>query len=127
MHEYLASVGVTVASLEQRGFGQSIGTANLAKWPADIAAVGDWLRGQGLRVWSSGISTGGTLALTAAGQYEWFAGAIALSPFTTLRMIRRDYPPCYNDFPVPFRSFVEDLLGLRHRSSPDDRRSFGTS
>ena len=34
------------------------------------------------------------MALVAAGKFEWIAGAIALSPFATLKLIRRDYPPC---------------------------------
>lgn len=94
MHEYLAEAGVTVASLEQRGFGQSTGKARLAKWPEDMAAVGEWLRGLRLRVWSAGLSTGGTLALAAAAKHEWFAGAIALSPFASLDRIMKDYPAC---------------------------------
>jgi alpha-beta hydrolase superfamily lysophospholipase len=94
MHEYLAAAGVTVASLEQRGFGASTGQANLAKWPEDMAAVGEWLRARSLRVWVTGLSTGGTLALTTAAKYDWFVGAIALSPFANLGMILEDYPPC---------------------------------
>ena len=94
MHEHLAHSGITVASLEQRGYGRSFGKAVLAKWPEDMAAVAAWFRIQNLRVWTMGLSTGGTMALVAAGKSEWIAGAIALSPFATLKLIRHDYPPC---------------------------------
>jgi pimeloyl-ACP methyl ester carboxylesterase len=94
LHEFLAGSGVVVASMEQRGYGRSTGKAVLAKWPEDMAAVGEWLRAQNLRVWALGLSTGGTMALVTAGKYEWIVGAIALSPFATLKLIRRDYPPC---------------------------------
>lgn len=33
LHAYLADSGVTVVSMEQRGYGQSSGKAVLAKWP----------------------------------------------------------------------------------------------
>lgn len=94
LHAFLADTGVTVASMDQRGYGQSSGKAVLAKWPEDMAAVGEWLRAQNLRVWALGLSTGGTMALVTAGKFAWCAGAIALSPFATLKRIRRDYPPC---------------------------------
>jgi pimeloyl-ACP methyl ester carboxylesterase len=94
LHAFLAESGVTVASVEQRGYGQSTGKAVLARWPEDMTVVGEWLRVQDLRVWAMGLSTGGTMALVTAGKYAWIAGAIALSPFASLKLIRRDYPPC---------------------------------
>ena len=94
LHAFLAAAGVTVASVEQRGYGQSTGKAVLAKWPEDMAAVGELLRVRDLRIWAMGLSTGGTMALVTAGKCAWIAGAIALSPFATLTLIRRDYPPC---------------------------------
>ena len=94
LHAFLAKSGVTVASLEQRGYGQSTGKAVLAKWPEDMVAVGEWLRVRDLRIWTMGLSSGGTMALVTAGKYDWIAGAIALSPFATLKQIRHDYPPC---------------------------------
>jgi pimeloyl-ACP methyl ester carboxylesterase len=93
LHAFLAKSGVTVASMEQRGYGQSTGKAVLAKWPEDMAAVAEWLRARDLRVWAMGLSTGGTMALVAAGKYPWIRGAIALSPFATLKLIHHDYPP----------------------------------
>ena len=93
LHAFLAESGVTVASVEQRGYGQSTGKAVLARWPEDMAIVGEWLRVRDLRIWAMGLSTGGTMALVTAGKYAWIAGAIALSPFATLKLIRRDYPP----------------------------------
>lgn len=94
LHGFLADSGIAVASLEQRGYGHSTGKAALAKWPEDMAVVGAWLQARGLRVWAMGLSTGGTMALVAAGKHAWIDGAIALSPFATLRLIRRDHPPC---------------------------------
>ncbi len=94
LHAFLAESGVTVASVEQRGYGQSTGKAVLARWPEDMAIVGEWLRVRDLRIWAMGLSTGGTMALVTAGKYAWIAGAIALSPFATLKLIRRDYPAC---------------------------------
>jgi pimeloyl-ACP methyl ester carboxylesterase len=94
LHQYLCDAGIFVACMEQRGYGHSPGTPSLAKWPEDMAAVGDWLRGRTNRVFAMGLSTGGTMSLVAAGKFEWFAGAIALSPFASLAHIRRDYPPC---------------------------------
>jgi len=93
LHAFLAESGVTVASLEQRGYGQSTGKAVLARWPEDMAIVGEWLRVRDLRIWAMGLSTGGTMALVTAGKHTWIAGAIALSPFATLKLIRHDYPP----------------------------------
>lgn len=93
LHRALAEAGVTVASIEQRGYGRSTGKPVLARWPDDMAAGGEWLRARGLRVWAMGLSTGGTMALVTAGKQPWMAGAIALSPFATLELIRRDYPP----------------------------------
>ena len=93
LHAFLARSGVTVASLEQRGYGQSTGKAVLGKWPEDMAAVGEWLRVRTRRIWTMGLATGGTMALVTAGKYDWIAGAIALSPFATLKLIRHDYPP----------------------------------
>jgi pimeloyl-ACP methyl ester carboxylesterase len=94
LHAFLAKSGVTVASVEQRGYGESTGKAVLAKWPEDMAAVGEWLRVRDLRLWTMGLSTGGTMALVTAAKYDWIAGAIALSPFANLKLIRHDYPPC---------------------------------
>jgi pimeloyl-ACP methyl ester carboxylesterase len=105
LHRYLSDGGIFVASMEQRGFGRSPGTPSLVKWPEDMAAVGDWLRGRTTRVFAMGLSTGGTMALVAAGTFEWFAGAIALSPFASLAQIRRDYPPCKKILAARFGSF----------------------
>ncbi len=105
LHEFLAGSGITVASMEQRGYGRSTGKAVLAKWPEDMAAVGEWLQAQNLRVWAMGLSTGGTMALATAGKCGWIAGAIALSPFATLKLIRRDYPPCKEVLAERFGAF----------------------
>ncbi len=105
LHRYLSDGGIFVASMDQRGFGRSPGTPSLAKWPEDMAAVGDWLRGRTSRVFAMGLATGGTMALVAAGTFEWFAGAIALSPFASLAQIRRDYPLCKKILAARFGPF----------------------
>ena len=105
LHQYLSDRGILVASIEQRGYGRSPGKPALAKWPEDMAAVGEWLRGRASRVFAMGLSTGGTMALVAAGTCEWFAGAIALSPFASLAYIRRDYPPCKKILAARFGTF----------------------
>ncbi len=105
LHEFLAGSGVTVASMEQRGYGRSPGKSVLARWPEDMAAVGGWLRARNLRVWTMGLSTGGTMALVTAGKYPWIVGAIALSPFATLKLIRRDYPQCKKILAERFGAF----------------------
>ena len=98
----LAGWGVTVASIQQRGYGRSTGKPALAAWPRDMAAAGEWLRQRGLHPWVMGVSTGGTMALVAAGRYPWLAGAIALSPFATLRLMERTYPPARKDLTARF-------------------------
>lgn len=105
LHQYLSDAGIFVASMEQRGYGRSPGTASLAKWPEDMAAVGDWLRHRTSRVFAMGLSAGGTMSLVAAAKFEWFAGAIALSPFASLAHIRRDYPPCKKILAARFGAF----------------------
>jgi pimeloyl-ACP methyl ester carboxylesterase len=105
LHRYLADAGIFVASMEQRGYGRSPGKPMLTKWPEDMAAVGEWIRARTSRVFAMGLSTGGTMALVAAGQFEWLAGAIALSPFASLAHIRRDYPACKKILAARFGSF----------------------
>jgi len=124
LHAFLAKSGVTVASVEQRGYGQSTGKASLAKWPEDMAAVGEWLRVRDLRIWTLGLSTGGTMALVTAGKYDWVAGAIALSPFASLKLIRHDYPACKKILADRFGTFrpvdfeTADALSWTTRIAP---------
>jgi len=94
LHQRLAGWGFTVASVEHRGYGQSTGHPRLSAWPKDMAAVAEWLRARGLRVWTMGLSTGGTIALVTAAKRKEIAGAVALSPFASLARILEDHPPC---------------------------------
>jgi pimeloyl-ACP methyl ester carboxylesterase len=124
LHRFLSDSGIFVASIEHRGFGRSPGAPSLAKWPEDVAAVGDWLRGRTTRVFAMGLSTGGTMSLAAAGTYQWFAGAIALSPFASLKHIRRDYPLCKKILAARFGAFrppdyaAADALAWTPRIAP---------
>jgi pimeloyl-ACP methyl ester carboxylesterase len=113
LHAELAEAGVTVVSFEQRGYGLSTGRARLSAWPADMAAVAEWLRRRDLRVWVMGLSTGGTVALATAAQHPWIAGAIALSPFARLDRIRADYPPARKIFAEHFG----ELRAADHRAA----------
>ena len=94
LHARLAEWGFTVASIEQRGYGASTGKAQLSAWPDDLGATASWLQARGLRTWVMGLSTGGTMALVTAAQRPDVLGAVAISPFATLKRIQEDYPPC---------------------------------
>lgn len=41
-----------------------------------------------------GLSTGGTMPLVTAAKRPDIVGAVALSPFASLKRILEDYPPC---------------------------------
>src|SRR5580765_6308556 len=73
----LADRGYTVLRFEQRGYGSSSGLADLSLWPVDMAACAAAMTGIVNKVWAMGQSTGGTMALVAATQYNSFAGAVA--------------------------------------------------
>jgi uncharacterized protein len=68
--------GWTVLSFDFRGAGQSEGDFSLAGWLADIDAAIDELlaAGEVEGVWLAGFSTGGALALCAAGEHERIRG-----------------------------------------------------
>jgi pimeloyl-ACP methyl ester carboxylesterase len=86
----LADRGYTALRLEQRGYGASTGSADLSLWPVDMAACGAALTNVVNKVWAAGQSTGGTMALVAATQYNCFAGALAIAPFCSLTRILQD-------------------------------------
>jgi pimeloyl-ACP methyl ester carboxylesterase len=94
LHARLADWGFTVASIEQRGYGASSGKPQISAWPDDLGAAATWLQARGLKVWAMGLSTGGTMALVTAAQRPDLLGAVAISPFATLKKIQEDYPPC---------------------------------
>lgn len=76
-----AEAGWTVLTFSFRGTGGSDGDFSLGGWLADLHAATDHLlatEGVG-RVWLAGSSTGGSLAICAAGEDERVAGVAALS------------------------------------------------
>ena len=76
-----ADAGWVVLTFNFRGTGQSEGNFSLAGWVADLrAAVDHLLEVTGVdRVWLAGFSTGGSLALCAAGEDERVGGVAAFS------------------------------------------------
>ncbi|MBI3090104.1 MAG: alpha/beta fold hydrolase [Candidatus Tectomicrobia bacterium] len=92
LQEYLAERGAHVLSLEHRGYGRSTGAPKLAAWPRDMSFLAGWLRERGLRVWMMGLSTGGTMTVTATARDPLIAGGIALASFASLEDVYRDRP-----------------------------------
>ena len=90
--ERLAEDGYPALRFHQRGYGKSTGRADLSRWPEDMAACADWMRGalDVDRVWAAGQSTGGTMSLMAAATHDVFAGAVAIAAFTDLAQILQD-------------------------------------
>jgi pimeloyl-ACP methyl ester carboxylesterase len=88
----LAERGYTVLRFEQRGYGASTGRADLSLWPVDMAACAAALTNLVKKVWAMGQSTGGTMALVAAANYNCFAGAVSIAPFCSLTRILEDNP-----------------------------------
>ncbi len=86
----LADHGYTVLRFEQRGYGGSSGHADLSLWPVDMAACAAALTGIVNKVWAMGQSTGGTMSLVAATNYNCFAGAVSIAPFCSLPRILED-------------------------------------
>src|ERR1041384_3462444 len=71
--QILANKGYYALRLQQRGYGNSTGTPDLSRWPQDMAVCAEFLKGAVQKVWAAGQSTGGTMSLVAATQYECFA------------------------------------------------------
>jgi dipeptidyl aminopeptidase/acylaminoacyl peptidase len=88
----LAGQGYTVLRFEQRGYGSSSGRADLSLWAVDMAACAAAMTGIVDKVWAMGQSTGGTMALVAATNYNCFAGAVSIAPFCSLTQILEDNP-----------------------------------
>ena len=76
-----ADAGWVVLTFNFRGTGESEGDFSLGGWVADLRAAADWLLEETDvdGVWLAGFSTGGSLALCAAGEDERVGGVAALS------------------------------------------------
>jgi pimeloyl-ACP methyl ester carboxylesterase len=88
--EILAGRGFYALRLEQRGYGESTGAADLSLWPVDMVACAAALGRVVHKVWAAGQSTGGTMALVAAATQQCFAGALSIAPFCSLAQILED-------------------------------------
>lgn len=104
--EVLSERGYYTLRLDQRGYGASTGQADLSLWANDMAICAAALGSVAKRVWASGQSTGGTIALTAASTHDCFVGAVAFAPFSSLEGIIRDN--------VNARSVLEEHFGPLH-------------
>ena len=75
-----AELGWPVLTFNFRGTGASEGDFSLGGWLADLRAAIDHLEGRGVEaVWLAGFSTGGSLALCAAGEDERVHGVASLA------------------------------------------------
>ncbi|MGH7782736.1 MAG: alpha/beta hydrolase family protein [Candidatus Binatia bacterium] len=86
----LADQGYYALRLDQRGYGESTGEADLSLWAHDMVVCAKALKGEVGRVWAAGQSTGGAMSLIAAAAHECFAGAVSMAPFLSLEGIIRD-------------------------------------
>lgn len=85
--------GIASIALDQRGYGETHGEPDLAAWPRDMGCLVGYLRDRGFeRVWTAGLSTGGSVAIVAAAVDERVHGTVALSPFASLARVVAERP-----------------------------------
>jgi putative redox protein len=109
-----ADAGWTVLSFNFRGTGDSEGDFSLGGWLADIQAAIDHLLSVADvdGVWLAGFSTGGSLALCAAGEDERVRGVAALAA-----------PADFDDWAADPEKFLEHARSIgvvRGRAFPPD-------
>ena len=109
-----ADAGWTVLAFNFRGTGDSEGDFSLGGWLADLrAAVGHLLDHEGVGgVWLMGASTGGSLAICAAGEDERVLGVAALSA-------RADFDD-WAAHPRQFLNHCRDIGVIRNPRFPVD-------
>lgn len=121
-----ADTGWIVLSFDFRGAGDSDGDFSLAGWLADIGAGVSFLRATGEvdAVWLAGFSTGGALALCAAGEDDDIAGVAtfaapadfegwAADPRRFLEHARTIGVVRSKGFPVDFEGWARELREIK--------------
>jgi putative redox protein len=113
-----ADTGWTVLTFNFRGTGASEGDFSLSGWLEDVRAAIDHLIAAGADgVWLAGASTGGSLAICAAGEDERVRGVASLAAPSDFDHWAEDVP-----------GFLEHARGLgviRDRSFPPDLEAWG--
>ena len=109
-----ADAGWTVLTFNFRGTGDSEGDFSLSGWLDDLRAAVDHLLGLGDidGVWLAGASTGGSLAICAAGEDERVRGVAALSA-------RADFDD-WASHPRRFLDHAKEIGVIRNRAFPVD-------
>ncbi|MGH9282540.1 MAG: alpha/beta hydrolase family protein [Acidimicrobiales bacterium] len=124
-----ADAGWVVLTFNFRGTGESEGNFSLGGWVADLRAAVDFLLEETDvdGVWLAGFSTGGSLALCAAGEDERVGGVAALSapadfeawssdPKRFLEHARRIGVVREARFPTNFSAWARELSDIRPMS-----------
>lgn len=106
--------GWAVLTFQFRGAGESEGDFSLAGWLADVRAAIDHLRTEASvdGIWLAGFSTGGSLALCAAGEDEDVRGVASFGA-----------PADFEAWAVDPRTFLEharDVGVVRSKGFPED-------
>jgi uncharacterized protein len=109
-----ADAGWTVLTFNFRGTGKSEGDFSLSGWLDDVRAAVDHLLGLGdvNGVWLAGASTGGSLAICAAGEDDRVRGVAALSA-------RADFDD-WASHPRKFLEHAREIGVIRNTQFPAD-------
>lgn len=109
-----ADAGWTVLAFNFRGTGDSEGDFSIGGWLDDLRHAVDYLLGLGDvdGVWLAGASTGGSLAICAAGEDERVRGVAALSP-------RADFED-WAEHPRRFLEHAREIGVIRNAAFPPD-------
>jgi putative redox protein len=113
-----AEAGWTVLTVSFRGVGSSEGNFSLCGWQDDLRAAVDHMLAVGDvgRVWLAGASTGGSLAISVAGDDERIRGVAALSA-------RADFAD-WAAQPQRFLQHARDVGVIRDAAFPEDLESW---
>jgi putative redox protein len=113
-----AEAGWAVLTFSFRGVGRSEGDFSLFGWQEDLRAAVEHMLAEGdvEGVWLAGASTGGSLAISVAGEDERIRGVAALSA-------RADFAD-WAAQPQRFLQHARDVGVIRDASFPDDFESW---